>query len=172
MNIIPYVKSGGGYSMPDDVMRKIWRIMVHYGLDKTVFYTGNMNEDKFLGFVKKESNVVHTIWEENGISMIAWLNGFGSNYAFGHFCCFPKTWGKNSVVLGRKCLEYWFSFKRGDESILDVILGFTPANNKKAVGFLKKVGLTVMGTIPHIKCGLGDTGMVFSYVTREGYNGR
>jgi len=171
MNIIPYVESDGAYSLPDHVMRSVFKIMVHYGLDKVVFYTGGMDEDGFLRFIKSKQNVVHTIWEEDGISMIAWLNGFGVNHAFAHFCCFPKTWGKNSVVLGRKSLDYWFGFKKDDgQPVLDVVLGFTPAYNKKAVSYIQRVGMTIMGTIPGIRCG-AETGMVFSYTTREGYNG-
>ena len=172
MNLIPYVDSGGAYSLPDDVIKNIWRIMVHYNLDKAVFYSGGMDEGRFLKFLKNKGNVVHTIWEDDGISMIAWLNSFGANHAFAHFCCFPKTWGRNSVVLGRKSLKYWFDFKNDDGTpLLDVIMGFTPEYNKRAVSFVKKVGLTIMGTVPHIRCGNYGRGMVFSYITRGGFDG-
>jgi hypothetical protein len=141
--------------------------MEKHGLDKTVFYSGGMDGDKFLKFMKVPQNVVHTLWEEDRVQMIAWINGFGANHAFGHFCCFPETWGKNSVVLGRKSVDYWFGFQRDDNTpLLDVIVGFTPANNVKAVKYIQKVGLTIMGTIPNIRCGDEKDGMVFSYITR------
>ena len=65
--------------------------------------------------MKNPSNVVHTIWEmvtggRLEIRMIAWLNQFGPNHAFAHFCCWPETWGKTSVKLGKQSLKYWFEF--------------------------------------------------------------
>ena len=167
MQIIPYVLNDGAYSLPDRAVLSIWATMEEHQLDKAVFYSGGMNGEKFLRFVKSPGNVVHTIWQEDRIQLIAWLNGFGANHAFGHFCCFPETWGKNSVELGGKSIDYWFNFKRDDgEPLLDVIVGFTPANNRKAVEYIKKIGLSIMGTIPYIKCGNQKNGMVFSYITR------
>jgi hypothetical protein len=173
MKLIPYVLNDGAYSLPDSAMLHIWATLEKHGLDKVLFYSGGMDAEKFLRFMKVPQNVVHTIWEEDRIQMIAWINGFGVNHAFAHFCCFPETWGKNSVELGRNGIKYWFDFKKDDGTpVLDVIAGFTPAGNHKAVGYIKKVGMNIMGTIPDIRCGDKKDGMVFSYITREEVNGR
>lgn len=170
--LIPYVLNDGAYSLPDSTMLSIWATMEKHALDRAVFYSGGMNGERFLQFMKIPQNVVHTIWEEDRIQLIAWINGFGANHAFAHFCCFPETWGTTSVELGRQSLKYWFDFKKdNNEPLLDVIVGFTPANNLKAVKYIQKVGLNIMGTIPNIKCGDAYDGMVFSYITRESKNG-
>ena len=172
MKLIPYVLSDGAYSLPDSVMKGIYSTMVRYHLDKIVFYSGGMNEDNFLLFMKSPQNVVHTIWEGDEIGIIAWVNGFGANFAYAHFCCFPRTWGSTSIELGRRSLEYWFNFKKDDGTYLfDVVLGLVPAHNKKAISYIKKVGASILGTIPRMKCGNKKDGVVVGYITREGNNG-
>jgi hypothetical protein len=171
MKLIPYVINNGAYSLPDSTMAGIFKKMQSHGLDRIVFYSGGITgAEHFLEFMKRPQNVVHTIWIDENIAIIAWLNAWGSNYAFAHFCCFPETWGKTSVELGKRSLRHWFDLEYEGEYVLDVILGFTPVNYRAAVGYIKKVGMNTMGTVPHIKCGHSDEGMVFSYITREDFN--
>lgn len=167
--IIPYVITDGILSLPDSIMRNIYDSMCENKLDKIVFSSGEINTfDKFILFMKNPANVMHTVWEEDRIQMLAWLNNFGQNYAFAHFCCWPETWGKTSVQLGGETLKYWFGFsKETGEPVLDVILGFMPKKNKLAVRYIQKVGLNILGEIPDIRFGENSDGAVLSYIKRS-----
>jgi hypothetical protein len=143
MKIIPYVMHDGSRSLPDSVMKNIYSSMRKHRLDRVVFSSGGVNKfDDFIVIMKNPNNVVHTIWQDDRIQLLAWLNNFGLNYAFGHFCCWPETWGKTSVALGKRTIDYWFGFKGDNGNVLDVILGFIPSKNKFAIRYIKKVGMT------------------------------
>ena len=174
MKIIPYVLIDGARSIPDSVAEGVYNDMVEKGLARTMFFGGRVTDAKsFLQFLKTPSNVVLTVWNESRIQAMAWLNNFGSNYAFGHFCFWPETWGKSTINIGKQILDFWFGFKKGDgEHLLDVILGFTPASNRLAIRFIKKIGLTAAAEIPDMKFGGDREGAVISYIRREDFNGR
>ncbi|NIW43344.1 MAG: hypothetical protein GWN14_00665 [candidate division Zixibacteria bacterium] len=72
------------------------------------------------------------------------------------------------MELGIETLRYWFGFKNdSQEYILDVILGFTPSNNRLAVRYIQKVGMHIVGEIPGIKFGVDSEGAVLSYIKRS-----
>ena len=174
--LVPYVQSNGAWSLSDDQMIDIWNKMVEHKLDKIVFCSAEMRDgDMFLQFMKTPRNVVHVIKNER-VDLIAWLNDFGSNFAFGHFCCFPHTFKTTSVDLGRVSFEYWFDFSYDGKNVLDVILGRVPAFNERAIKYVKKLGMTEAGRIPNIRYGDNVHDTSFLYITREefknGWNGR
>ena len=133
-----------------------------------------MNEKGFSDMLLSHMVVDGAILKTLIISMIAWLNEFGSNCAFAHFCCFPHTFGTTSIDLGRQSLGYWFDFKN-DEGLplLGVILGRIPAFNTYAINYAQKCGMTEVGMVPGIEYGNRIYDTSFLYITREDfYNGR
>ena len=170
--LIPYVMNNGAWSLNDEVIRGIWEQMVEHRLDKMVFPSNEIkNSDVFLKYMKIPRNIVHTIWDVKRISMIAWLNEFGSNCAFAHFCCFPHTFGTTSVDLGRQSLGHWFDFKKDDGfPLLNVILGRIPTLNERAINYAQKCGMTEAGTVPGILYGDKIYDTSFLYITREDFN--
>ena len=104
---------------------------------------------------------------------VTWLNSFGYNYAFGHFCFFPQTWGKNSVELGRMVLGYWFNDLRSNGWGLDVIMGQVPAGNQRAIDYTDKIGMIPLGTVPGIKYQNDGAaqGAYFCWLSKEIHNG-
>ena len=167
--IIPYVMTEDGWSIPESVMTGIFLEMRRNNLDEVVFANGTVkNVMAWMQFVQNTKNVVHVVGNEKEVEMIAWINSFGLNYAFAHFCTFPCAWGKNTVEIGRMSLKYWF-----DMGVVDVILGQVPAFNQIAIDYVKKLGLIEIGTVPGIKYKKEDTvtGSFFCYMTREDYHG-
>ena len=178
MKLIPYVAVNGAWSISDNAMTGVFDLMQEHRLDKAVFYSGGINRKNFIDFMKSSQNVVHTIWDDNefpvapNILMLAWLNRFGSNHGMAHFCCFPKGWGKTSKELAHKTLDYWFGdfFVKDDGTpLLDVLIGFTPSDNRLAVRWIKQIGMTIVGNIPLMDTGQKRAGMVVSYITREDF---
>jgi hypothetical protein len=169
--IIPYVMIDGAWSLSDTTMIGLWDKIVTNELNELLFYSGNVQTpERFLQLVKSTHNVVNVVINEREIVFLSWLNDVGPNYAFGHFCAFPEVWGTESVNIGNRVVDYWFGHKILDKPALDTIIGKVPAINMRAVEYLKKLGFTILGTIPHLAHGpdinkrVGD---VIVYKTRE-----
>jgi RimJ/RimL family protein N-acetyltransferase len=162
----------GKYSIPDQEMVAMFEVMQANKIDERTFGRQVIkHEDAFLSLVQNPKNVVHVVYNENGQESLAlaWLNGFGCNYAMGHFCCFPVAW-KNGLAREaiKNSLKYWFSFKRYENNmLLDVIVGQIPSDNKMAINFSKKIGMVEVGKIPLIASGNAKTGVTVMYITRE-----
>lgn len=165
--IIPYVKQKD-WSISDKIMLMLWFEMERLGLDRVVFANGTVKTPvEWITFIQNKRNVAHIVGNEKDIEMIAWLNSFGCNYAFAHFCAFPPAWGKSTIEIGKMSLKYWF-----DMPHIDVILGQIPAFNQIAIDYVTKLGLIEVGVVPGIKYKKEDTitGSYFCYITREDFN--
>ena len=139
-------------------------------LTGTVFVNGTIiNHLQWLLFCQARDNVVNIVGNETDVEAVTWLNSFGYNYAFGHFCFFPQTWGKNSVDIGKMVLKYWFEDLRTDTWGLDVIMGQVPANNTRAIEFTNKLGMNPLGNVPGIRYAESDeaVGSYFCYIERK-----
>lgn len=79
---------------------------------------------------------------------VAWLNNCNGGRAFAHFLFLKKAWGEIAGQAGKIGLDYWFSFKVGDEPLFDVILGLIPSDNKRAVRYARRLGFSVLGDVP------------------------
>ena len=169
--IIPYVQTDKGtWSLSDEVMVGIFHEMAIHSLDRVVFANGTVTSPlEWMTFIKDKRNVVHIVGDGKDIEMIAWLNSFGHNYAFAHFCAFPCSWGKTSEDAGIESLSYWFNDLKAPGFEIDVMLGQVPATNVRAIEYVKKLGLIELGTVPLIKYKNGDNaiGAFFCYITRE-----
>lgn len=173
--IYPYGMINGAYTLTDRQLIDVWNRICKLGFDKIVFDNARVKQaDDFISFCKLPGNVVHfdIDYETDLPILIAWLNNFGPNFAFGHFCFLQDC---NKIETAKETLEYWFCWKPdGEHALLDVILGRIPADNPKAVHFVEKLGFTNMGTVPLLAMGTAEkTGAVFLYLTNEEFqNGR
>jgi len=169
--IIPYVESNGMRSIPDNMMIDLFNQMKELGLTESLFYSGEVKtSEDFLKLIKSKHNVVNVVMDDDTIVFISWLNDFSRNSAFAHFCAFPEIWGNGSVEIGKSVIKYWFDFKKNGEPLLDVIIGKVPTVNKRAINYIKRLGLTILGDIPLLAHGpdkdkkVGDT---IAYIIRE-----
>ena len=169
--ILPYVESNGIRSVSDEKMIDVFNRIKEFGLLESLFYSGEVDTpEKFLALVKSKHNVVNVVMQNDVIVFISWINDFSRNSAFAHFCALPEIWGNGSVQIGKDVIKYWFDFEKDGEHILDVIIGKVPTINKRAVNYIKKLGLTILGDIPLLAHGpdknkrVGDT---IAYIIRE-----
>lgn len=174
LHIVPYVNTGNGaHSLTDEVMAAIFYRAKEKNLIRRTFTDGKIREvGDWMAFIRNPGNVIHTVWSPETCVAVAWLMEFGTNYATAHFFMFPEIYGR-SVDVGKLSLNYWFSFQNGERPLLDVICGQTPANNRLALKFIKKIGFETLGTIPKIAYNAytGEWhGMVISY--KESDNGQ
>ena len=161
--LVPYVEINGQRTISDAAVRALWEQMVYEGTAHIVFNETVKTSDDFLRLFKSP-NVFPVLAGINGIAMgAAWLTDVGPNSAVGHFCMFKSSWGFYSYDVGEEILKYWFSLKKDNKPMLDVIIGRTPADNRKALKYIERLGFQLLGTIPYLS---GGKGLVISYITR------
>lgn len=170
----PYVQIEGAYSITDTGLKYIFAEMEKHDLVKKVFCSGTVQAVKqWIQYLKLPRNVVHTIWtDQKEIATIAWVNDFGKNFAFAHFCMFPCVWGKDTLTMGRMSLDYWFGFKKDDQPVLEIILAQHPETLRDVTLFIRRLGMTVVGVIPKLSFDYYNNrsvGTIISYIEREGY---
>lgn len=159
IRILPYVEINGARTVSDDFMRKLFEQMVEEGSLGQVFYQGEVKTaDEFLAFMKQPANFPLIAFSFELPAAVAWLNGIGKNHAFCHHWFYRRTWGQGSKKVAEAILEYWFSWE-----FLDVLLGLTPEKNHRAVAFAKRLGFTVLGSVPRIA---GGEAAIISYLER------
>jgi RimJ/RimL family protein N-acetyltransferase len=62
--------------------------------------------------------------------------------------CMIHIWIENPLVLKHGFAEEVFEYIFGEESGREVVIGCTPANNEKALKFIKHIGFEEIGRIP------------------------
>ncbi len=164
--LIPYVEVNGSRLIPDDMIEKSWARALEQGLSLRVF-GANKPFPEILGMLKSRGNLPVFLFERGRPEPIgwAWLNGLSQRYAFAHFLFLRESWGKHTMDMGRALVRYWFAL--GDPPLLDVLIGNIPSSNKSAIGFVKRLGWSVVGEIPHMAY---DGAMTITYCNRSEYS--
>jgi len=164
--IIPYVELDGARVIPDSLVKWMWEAMEADGAGWVLFGGDPFDADKFLKMMKSPNNLPVFVFRQGGQKPIgvAWVNGINKNYCFAHFFFLKESWGKESLDAGRTITRYWLSI---GECMFKVIIGNIPSVNRKAVHYVKKLGWTVLGEIPHMARG---EAMTVTYVEKA--NGR
>jgi RimJ/RimL family protein N-acetyltransferase len=152
MILIPYINIDGTWTLPDDVMRGLYQLIVHDETDKVFFYGGMVrNGDDFIQACRNNSNPC-VVLEDNGDPVaIAWLNNLEGKSAHAHWIAFKRVWGTGKAQeAATRILKYWFGFKYDGIPLFEVIVGVYPDNNKFIDNFVRKLGFTIIGNIPHL----------------------
>lgn len=171
--LVPYIQINGVWTIPDEVMRGLYGLMVKEGTAKVVFYSGTVkNQDEFLSACK--SSGTHTVFvlEETGEPIaIGWLNNFMAQTANAHWLTFKSAWGTGKTDQAiQKTLNYWFHFTKNGESLFEVLLGIYPEENEHIDLFARQAGFTVIGIIPALLYNYWEgrrVGAVISYIERR-----
>ena len=109
--IIPYIDTGEKWSLHDRVISSFWTQMVADGTVKRVFNEGEVtNESQFFRFMQNPRNTMFTIWTDKPCAF-AWLNAENWGAYWANFCVFSFAWGKLSVEIGKKMVDYWYNLK-------------------------------------------------------------
>ena len=115
-----------------------------------VFYDDSVrSRTDFVDFLKRQENSVFFVKFKDEEIGFFWLSPFIQKSAFINYCFYKEFWGKKTLEISQSCLDYILYKKNAyGDYIVDVLLGLTPANNKLAIRFLIKNGMTVLGKIP------------------------
>tara|TARA_R110000751_G_scaffold208951_3_gene312819 strand:- start:436 stop:909 length:474 start_codon:yes stop_codon:yes gene_type:complete len=146
------------------------------GIIRRVFLGGAVHDaDTFLTYFSTPATLAVLVLFNGKISGLGWLSNVEGRSALPNFFFLKSTWGRQSLQMAQMLLRYWFSFPGNgdDETALDILVGMTPAKNRLACRFVKRLGFTIVGEIPRIANG-GP--MMISFLELEMYkeldNGR
>ena len=152
IKIFPSSQIPGRHLFTDKYLAQVYRRIVSEETVYRVFYDGSVrNTNDFIEFIRNKKNEIYFV-EYDGIEAgFFWLTRFRHKSAFINYCFYKNFWGSKAFTVSQLCIDYIFNRKdKYGQFTLDVLLGLTPANNKLAIKFLLKNGMTVLGKIPGI----------------------
>ncbi len=148
IKLVPYVQIEDEWILSEVFLDSVFDKMVGQKLLKTTFWEGRVtDESHFVNLARSPNNHMVFFFEERNCVGFAWLSAVTSNYAFAHFCLFKEIWGRSDEV-GKKGVDYWFSWPGTEGPLLDVLIGIMPGFNKLAHKFVERLGWTRLGVIP------------------------
>ena len=149
VGLLPYAKVGDFWTVSDEIVLKFARQAVEEGTFDRVFLDGSISgPDAFLYAMKQPENVPVFFFVGKEPVGVACLTNCQGNRAFGHFLYLKSAWGKFTEQAGRLALDYWFSFKVESRQLFNVILGVIPSENVRAVDYVQRIGMTMLGEVP------------------------
>ncbi len=149
--LVPYVKIDDAWTVPNDVIRGLAEQFQKEGTFGLVFFEGYIKSPAdFLEAMQAPGNVPVLVYAGHGPVGIAWLQGVGGSIAFAHFCFLKRTWGRQSLEIGRLLLKYWMSFQSDGGAVLDTIIGNIPTMNSRAISYVRKIGFRLLGDVPRM----------------------
>lgn len=166
IDFLPYIEQDGAWTMKDSDIMNIFDRIEAQRLKDVVFYEFGGDREWFLDIMKNGENQMYVVFDHPSVAGIVWLNRFEGRSARLHFCFLQGYGGDYAIEVARK----WLEIVLNKRNMYDVLVGVTPVKNKAAIGFLKKVGVTVAAVIPNYvyskKTQQSEPAMM-SYFTKE-----
>lgn len=155
----------------DGELRALWEALAAEGAARAVFYAGGVEDfESFRDFVDAPGRWFYAVHAGGGPAAVFWLDGRSGRSAFVHFAVLRRALGAAARIIGNYVTD-WLLAHRGPDGrhTLDVLVGLTPATHVLAVRFVRDIGFTVLGVVPHALplADGGGTGAVISYLTRK-----
>lgn len=170
LSIVAYVRlPDGRVTFSDEFLSAFFDKMVEERIARMVFDDHITEGWQFVEFVHAALDApprIIPVFMFEGMDVIgmAWLNDLCVPSAFANFVVLRRAWGKAAYTIGRAVIDHWFSWEVAPgKPMLRVLVGVTPANNRLALSFIRRLGFTRLGKIPHI---LEGKGAVISYLER------
>ncbi|RLB94836.1 MAG: hypothetical protein DRH26_00105 [Deltaproteobacteria bacterium] len=170
ITLLPYTEVDGIRTAADSDIKRLFARTVEDGSDKIVFYEGTIKTVcDFLAMAKSGNVLFYIVLIGVDTVGYVWVNRLENKTAHFHFCSFKEYWGKNEE-MGRHILTTILGWKNKEgRYMLDLLIGYIPAWNKRAIAFSLKCGGKSAGTIPNAIWN-GETqkseDAVFIYYTR------
>lgn len=163
----------GKVTLSDDFLMAFYERARRDGIVQAVWGDKVQSPEQFVAFMRAAISDPPTIlpilaFEGMEAVGLAWLADVGPVNAFAHFVMLKSTWGRTSQQIAREILAHWFSWQHPDgRPLLRVIIGSTPADNVPAIGFIRRLGFTIVGEIPHLID--GERAAVISYLSGDDF---
>lgn len=175
VELLAYEAIDGVPTLKDSQVLLLFRKAKAEGTLKWILYGINydaMTEEQFLNWFKFGACKMWVVlWKGKLVGWI-WIDDIRLKAGRLHYNFF--RWAiKEGITgyVGRQCLKHFLNLKgRDGNHVFDVIRGETPSFNKLAVGYLKKLGMTIVGSIDQMAWSFDRQKaypMIISYTTRD-----
>ena len=158
VSLYPYAQIDGAWNLRDAFVLAVYRQMKAEGTLDVVFANDPVSsEQEFLTIMQNPANLVVFAFDQRDLAAVAWINNIQREHCMAHYWFARSAWGGKALAIGRKILDYWFSFPAADGVLFKAILGVTPEDNRRSRAFNRRLGFTELGVIPTL-------GQAFSYM--------
>jgi len=164
----------GVRTLRDSQIGQLFRQAKEEGILPWVMYsdhTAALTERDFINFYKDDSRLLWLVHYDQRLAGWVWLDDIGHRTARIHFGFFKwLSREKLTVRVARELLWQLLSIKFRGGVMLQLIRGETPTFNKRAVRFIERVGLKVIGEMPQAayqSSTATSSSMLYSYITRD-----
>lgn len=170
-DVIPYIEIDGIRTFPDSDILSIYDRIIDEGKEY-IFKDGTiLSRVMFLEIMKDGRTALYIIYYEEKLLGIIWLNRFEGRLARVHWCIFDGFSAKQKIQAGRYASEQIMEMKDAKGNyVFDLLLGYMPTTNNKAIQFTCLCGGIIGGTIPNLiwdsKEGKSEPGVI-SYYSRD-----
>lgn len=148
--LMPLSEKKNSSALSDTFLGQVFRRIVREESVYKLFYDGSVRDTRdFIEFMRNPENEIFFV-NQNGKEVgFFWLGNFRQKSYFINYCFYKEFWGDAAQAISRVCIDFIFKRKNAHgDYLVDVLLGLTPANNKLAVKFLLKNGMTILGKVP------------------------
>ena len=153
IELLPLIITQDGWNLNHTFLRNVFKQMQNEKTLDVLFNDTKVDsEEAFLRVFASPTNLAVFAFQNAELAAMAWVNSIQHDHAQAHYWFARKVWGPQAITIGRKILDYWFKFTQqdSDEILFKVIVGQTPANNRRSIAFNKRLGFTFLGTIPKV----------------------
>ena len=144
VTLLPYTAIDGIPTMTDSEVMSLFDLMEDDGTAEVVYADGSITNSKgFLMDMKMGLNKLYVVQVDKEVAGIIWLNNFDFRSSMIHFCFFSSGWKFDLVKVGKTCVLELLNM-----NFFDILTGVVPVINERANEWCRKMGFSVLGTMP------------------------
>jgi len=151
IRLLPYCTIDGIRTFKDSEILAIHDRIVSEGKEY-IFKEGSIsNRREFLKDMDHIGTALYVGYYQGAMAFILWLNRFEGRMARLHWCVFDGVSLKKIVLAGREAVRQLVNMKdSAGNYVFDLLIGYTPASNDRAVKFVKFCGGIVAAIVPNL----------------------
>lgn len=171
LELIPYIEIDGIPTFANSDILSIYDRIIEEGKEY-IFKDGTIcNGAIFLETMKNGQTALYVTYYKKEMLGIVWLNRFEGKLARVHWCTFDGFSAKQKIQAGRYINEKIMDMKDAKGNyVFDLLLGYTPVTNNKAIQFICFCGGIIGEVIPNLiwnnNEGKSEPGVI-SYYSRD-----
>ena len=151
VKIVPYTHVDGVPTYRDSEIRDLYNMVSESGYGSIFNFSDIITPEIFLSEMKKHDTFLHVLYINDTLAGIAWLNRIENRMARLHWSTFSGISIKDKLTLAIRLCELILHMKDdSDEFIFDVLVGYTPSTNSRAIQFCVAAGGHIAGEVPNL----------------------